>query len=145
MRLDKAPDRRSQIAFHLARAHCCALEPQTETWYWICGKWEVLPCQPKVPTQVKVACNFDTPCEKRLFLVPVSSWYHKMVQYNMIMDQKPATVKQPTLIHHLLTFNRGALSWSPDTWSTGLGAHHKYWAGAFGPPTASYFHHLNCT
>lgn len=31
MRLDKVPNRRSQITFHLARARCCALEPQTET------------------------------------------------------------------------------------------------------------------
>lgn len=73
MRFDKAPDHRRRLAFPLARAACCALEPQTETRSWACGEWEVLPFQPKVPTQVEAAGVFDTDCEKRLFLVLLSN------------------------------------------------------------------------
>lgn len=38
LRFDKVPDRRAQITFHLAPAHCRALEPPSETRYQTCGE-----------------------------------------------------------------------------------------------------------
>lgn len=52
--LTRPLDHRSQITFHLAHAHCCALEPQTETWYWVCGEWECCPFSQKCPLRWKL-------------------------------------------------------------------------------------------
>lgn len=52
-RFDKVRNHRTQIWFHWALAHCCALEPQRETQYRICGQRKCHPFSQKCPLRWK--------------------------------------------------------------------------------------------